>query len=333
MRISVMLRRRAMNKKKIFRIIIIAVSSLLLISMVTMYIVAVSIYSDSFNYRCDSDEETAFDLGEFPGMKRDRHTFDSDKGQTLVGYIYESTDADMQKKGVVVFAHGLGAGGQCGYMDIFDILTDNGYYVFAYDATANDESEGEVVGGLPQGFIDLDYAISYAKTVERLQSLPMVLMGYSWGGLSVTNVLNYHPEVKAVASLAGWNESMNLIDYRGVQMVGGVAKLLLPFASLYEFFKYGKYAFSTSMDGLENSDCGVMIVHSEDDTTIPISYGYDKYYEEYGDDGRFVFKRYEDRDHDVLKKTVSGAEGEEKVLDKELILEVVAFFDKYTVAG
>ena len=66
-------------------------------------------------------------------------------------------------------------------------------------------------------------------------------MGYSWGGMSVANALNYHPEVKAVASLAGWNKSMNMIDYRGCQMVGGIAKLLLPFASVHEYTMYGKY--------------------------------------------------------------------------------------------
>jgi pimeloyl-ACP methyl ester carboxylesterase len=310
------------KKKKILTISIISAVSFLLVCMIVLYCVAVSIYDGSFHYRCTTSEEATFTIEQFPSMKRERHTFTSNKKQTLVGYLYENADESVEEKGVVVFAHGLGGGGQRGYMDIFEIMTQNGYYVFAYDATANDESEGEVVGGLPQGFIDLDYAISYAQTMEKTQDLPFVLMGYSWGGLSVGNVLNYHPEVKAVASLAGWNKSMDLIDYRGCQMVGGVAKMLLPFASVYEFFQYGKYAFSTSMKGFANSDCGVMIVHSADDTTIPIGYGYDTYYKKYKDNPRFVFKKYEDRDHGVL----TGADGK---LDTALVGEVVAFFDSY----
>ena len=35
-----------------------------------------------------------------------------------------------------------------------------GYLVFGYDATANDESGGEIVGGMPQGIADLDKAIN-----------------------------------------------------------------------------------------------------------------------------------------------------------------------------
>ena len=201
-----------------------------------------------------------------------------------------------------------------------DYLTENGYYVFAYDATANDESEGEVVGGLPQGYIDLDHAINYAGTLDKLQDLPVVLMGYSWGGMSVVNALNYHPDVKAVASLAGWNKSMNLIDYRGCEMVGGVAKLLLPFASIHEYLMYGKYAFSTGMKGFANSDCKVMIVHGEQDDTIPIRYSLGTYFKKYGSNERFTFKTYADRDHDLLV-TEDGS------LDLDLMAEVVAFFD------
>ena len=285
-----------------------------------IYILSVSIYDGSFNYRCETSEEDAFELSEFPLLTRTRHTFKSNKGQTLVGYLYENVNESVEEKGVIVFAHGMGAGGQRGYMDIFDYMVSRGYYVFAYDATANDESEGEVIGGLPQGTIDADYAINYALTIDKINDLPFVLMGYSWGAMSVTNVLNYHPEVKAVASLAGWNKSMDMIDHRGCQMVGGVAKLLLPFASVYEFFMYGKYAFSTSMKGFENSDCAVMIVHGEKDDTIPIEYGYGTYYEKYGDNDRFTFKKYDDRDHGVM----TDAEGK---LDMELMAEVATFFD------
>ena len=205
-------------------------------------------------------------------------------------------------------------------MDIFNYFSSCGYYVFAYDATANDESEGDVIGGLPQGIIDLDYAISYAQTLDQIKDLPFVLMGYSWGGMSVGNVLNYHPEVKAVATLAGWNKSMNMIDYRGCEMVGGVAKLLLPFASVYEYTKYGDYAFSTAMKGFKNTDCEVMIIHGEQDDTIPIEYGYETYYKKYGDSDRFVFKKYEDRDHIVMR----DADGNH---DMALMSEIVAFFD------
>jgi len=53
-------------------------------------------------------------------------------------------------------------------MNAADYFARNGYYVFAYDATAMDKSEGEGLGGIPQGVIDLDSAISF---VERMDDL------------------------------------------------------------------------------------------------------------------------------------------------------------------
>lgn len=307
-------------KKRIITIVSASLAVLLIGGMIALYCLAVSIYDGSFNYRCTTSEEDAFLMSDFPALTRERHTFKSDKGQTLVGYLYEQADAEMQEKGVVIFAHGLGAGGQTGYIDMFNYLTANGYYVFAYDATANDESEGEVVGGLPQGFIDLDHAIQYAETIDEIKDLPRMLMGYSWGGLSVVNALNYHPDVNAVVSLAGWNESMDMIEHNGIQMVGGIAKLLLPFASIHEYLMYGKYSFSTGMKGFANSDCAVMVVHGVQDDTISIKYGYEKYLKKYENDPRFKFKKYEDRDH-AIAWTEDGS------ADFELLAEIVSFFD------
>ena len=311
-----------MTKKKRVTIIVSIVLAILLVGgSIGLYSLAVSIYDGSFNYRCTTDEDISFDISEFPEMTRQRHTFTSNNGQMLVGYLYEHTDPAVEKKAVIVFAHGLGAGGQTGYMDMFNYMTAQGYYVFAYDATANDESEGDVIGGLPQGFIDLDHAIEYAYTIDEIKDMPFVLVGYSWGGLSVVNALNYHPEVKAVVSMAGWNKSMDLIEYRGCQMVGGVAKLLLPFASIHEYMMYGDYAFSTGVKGLANSDCPVLIVHGEQDDTIPISYGYETYYEKFGESERFTYKKYDDRDHSLL-------DNNDGTRDFELMKEVVDFLDK-----
>ncbi len=309
------------NKKKRIAVIIVSALTVLIVGgCIALYMLAVSIYDGSFNYRCTTSDEQSLSMEDFPSLTRDRHTFVSDNGQTLVGYLYAQAES-ANPKGVIIFAHGLGAGGQCGYIDIFNYLSSCGYYVFAYDATANDESEGDVIGGLPQGIIDLDYAIDYAHTIDEIKNLPFVLMGYSWGGMSVGNVLNYHPEIKAAVSLAGWNKSMNMIDYRGCQMVGGIAKLLLPFASVYEYTKYGNYAFSTAMKGFAETDCAVMIVHGNQDDTIPIEYGYETYYKTYGESERFVFKNYQDRDHEVMR----DADGNH---DMELMAEIADFFDR-----
>ncbi len=49
------------------------------------------------------------------------------------------------------------------FMAAANYFTSHGYLVFAYDATGNDDSEGESVIGMEQGIIDLSYAISYVE--------------------------------------------------------------------------------------------------------------------------------------------------------------------------
>lgn len=309
-------------KRKGLMITSIVLAAVLLAGMVAAYLTAASVYKKSFNYRCITSVTDRFDIETFPAMTRSRHTFPTRQGHLLTGYLYGSADG-AAPKALVVFAHGLGAGGQSGYLPIFDYLVQGGYCVFAYDATGNDESEGEAIGSLIQGYIDMDYAVTYAQSLEETAGLPLVLMGYSWGALSAGNTLNTHPEAVAVVTIAGWNRARDLVEAGTRKKLGDAAGLVMPFISLYELVTYGKYASSTAMKGFERSDCGAMIIHGELDGTVPIQYGYDIYAAKYENDPRFTFVRYSDRGHvNILPKSNTGFAG-------ELLAQIVAFCDKW----
>lgn len=218
---------------------------------------------------------------------------------TLAGYKYSK--ANQEIKGVVIIAHGLGGGGHNTYMPFIDYFTSNGYYVFAYDARGNDNSGGDAVEGLPQGIICLDNALHHVVAIEEYKDLPIALFGHSWGGYSVGNVLNMHPDIKAAVIIAGFNESEDLLEYQGQQMADAGVHILMPYLKLYERIKFGKEFTSVSaLQGLEKTNAGIMVVHSKDDATVPTKYGYDKFYEAFGNSDRFEFVLYEDKGHDYL---------------------------------
>ena len=256
----------------------------------------------------------------FDGLQAEEHTFTSSKGQTLVGTKYSI--AGVQPKGVVVFAHGFGAGGQNGYRNVFYRIAKHGYAVFAYDATANDASEGDSIGGLPQGVADLDHALRYVKQQPEYTGLPVLLMGYSWGAYSVGNVLNFHPDVSGAVILAGFDDSAELCVTEFGGQLGKwawAAKLLQPCVAFYEWTQFGKYAAVSALSGFRKSDAAVMIVHGGRDQTVPIAIGYDKFYKKYGEDPRFTFVRKENRGHDIMKDAGQ--------LDEELLEQILLFFD------
>ncbi len=284
------------NKKKTAVIIIICILSA--IFLVIMPVLSVFVYNDNFGKRFETAEWMAYSVSDFKDLKVEECTFSSDDGQKLAGYKYSKENREI--KGVVVIAHGLGGGGQNTYMDVADYFTSNGYYVFAYDVTGNDKSEGDSVKGLPQGVIDLDYALRYVKETDTYRNLPIVLFGHSWGGYSVGNVLNFHPDVKAAVLVAGFDRSVDLFEQQGEAMIGVGIKIFMPYVSLYERIKFGKYATCSAMEGFEKSDAHVMIIHSKDDTTVLPENGYERFYNEYGDNSRFCFIEYEDRGHNYV---------------------------------
>jgi len=283
------------RKRKIIIILLVALSLLLI---VIPFGLSAMIYEGNFGDRYETYEPMARSINEFEGLQSQRHTFTSNKGQVLVGYKYHKNADNPQ--GVVIISHGLGGGGHNRYMGVADHFASNGYIVFAYDATGNDESEGNSVKGLPQGLIDLDHAIQFVKESPEFADLPIMLFGHSWGGYSAGSALNIHPDVKAVVMVAGFDKTMDIIEEEGQKIAGDGIKALLPYISLYERIKLGKYASYSCTNGFENSEAGVMIIHSADDEMISPEKAFDVFYGPNKSNPRFKFVRYEDRGHDYV---------------------------------
>lgn len=285
--------KKTKSKKKTAIIILLCLIVLLIAGW---WAISVGIYNLNIDKRFESYEPRMLYVEDFEGLSCSEYSFTSDKGQKLQGYWYS---AGAEQKGIIVMAHGFGAGHNF-YMDCANYFVQNGYYVFAYDATGNDKSEGDGVGGFPQGQIDLDYAINFVEESGNFPELPIALFGHSWGGYSACSVLTYHPEVKAVIESSGCNRSSDLFEAGGKKVAGNVIYTMMPFIKLHERIHYGKYASNTAMDGFEASNTAVMIVHSEDDGVVPIEYGLDRFYEKYKDDKRFVFLRLKDKGHNYI---------------------------------
>ena len=278
------------------RLALAAAAILIFAAAVGAGVLADQIYNAQFK-RTNSSEPLARKLSEFPGLQVAECSFVSNHGQKLAGYKYSKKG--LRPRGVAVIAHGLGIGGQSVYMEVADYFTSHGYLVFAYDATAMDKSEGDSAIGMQQGVIDLSCAIDYVEHDAEMGRYPIVLFGHSWGAYCVSAVLNVHPEVKAVAAVSGFNDSISLFDWemREKPQTKWLSMFLPSYFRLLEKAKFGKYAGYTAMSGFANTKAGIMVIHSRDDHNVPIEMGYDLYYARYRNDPRFRFRRYENRGH------------------------------------
>lgn len=288
--------------KRALKIVIIVLIVLAVLITAGLYALSVMIYNEFFGIRYETYEPLAYRVSDFEGLSCEEHFFTSDKGHKLAGYLYTTDNTENYDK-IVVIAHGLGGGGHNSYMDVCNYFAQQGFIVFAYDVTGNDNSGGDSCYGLPQGVIDLEYAIDYVKSLDGHENADILLLGHSWGGYSVTNVLTYHPEVKAVVSFAGFDKSTDLIYSQGKAMAGEAVNMVLPFMNFYESISFGKYASNTASKAFEATDAKVMVFHSSDDTTVPMEYGYDIWYEKYKDDPRFTFVPFTDKGHSAIMQS------------------------------
>ena len=262
-------------------------------------VIAVNVvYEKYFNRRITTYDPLYYSIEDFPHLRRERHTFKTDSNRNLVGYMYYYPS--VSQKGLVVLSHGYGGGGQRTYMDCTNYLCKHGFYVFAYDATGNDESEGTGIGGFPQGIIDINHAIEYVESLDMFNKLPLFLFGHSWGGYNSANALYYHPEVKAIVSISGFNNSIEMIKHHGYQYGGASADNMIPFVSNKEQQMFGRYADSSAMKAFANSTSGVFIIQSYDDPVVLYESGYKFYYDTYKNDPRFKFILYENRGHNTV---------------------------------
>lgn len=284
-----------MNKKfkKILVIVLIIIISLPLVGLITCDIV----YRSILDTRFETQSILNFTIDDFENLKRDNYIYQNDNGNNLHGYLYYN-DYMENINGLIIVVHGLGSGHRV-YMEAINYFVNNDYYVFSYDSSGTDESEGKIKG-LPQQLINLKYTIEFVGTIDSINDLPLFLFGHSWGGYAVSNILNFFDNIEAVVSVSGFNSSGDIILEYGKNYVSSFAYVGLPIVNLYEALRFGDYARSNAIEAFNNSEAKIMVVHSEDDNVVPIEVGFDKYFNKFKDNKRFKFIKYKNRGHSFV---------------------------------
>lgn len=250
------------GKKKALKITLISLVSFIIIFSTISMIVVKNVYDEQFPRHEATEFSGYLRFGDVDGYDRTVVEFESGKN-TLTGYIYGGENT----KGLVVIAHGLGGGAES-YLAETLYFVDNGWRVFSYDCTGSYASEGKGTMGLPQSVIDLDAALTYIESSGTLKDLPVMLYGHSWGGYAVTAILNYDHTITAVASIAGFNSPMELLIEQAVSMMGFFAYIEYPYEWAYQTLLFGSTARITAVDGINNADTAVMIIHGDGDEEI-----------------------------------------------------------------
>ena len=202
-----------------------------------------------------------FGKEDFPGMECEDLAFAGDKGQRLAAHLYYKGERRTDR--LVMFEHGMGAGGHTSYMQEINLLCEHGYTVFTYDHTGTRESEGESIYGFSQSLADLDYAIKFVRSSPEYAKADISVIGHSWGGFSTMNAPSVYHNVKHVVALSGFIAPRVIQE----QFFTGFLKLYRKAIFKAECEAFPDYAETDARKTLKKAKAKALIIHSRDDKT------------------------------------------------------------------
>lgn len=246
------------------KIAIAALAAIFLFSLASM--IAVKFIYDNQFPRYERHDETVTASLRYSDYAEDypRNLVSFKSGDNnLQGYLYGENNAP----GLVIVAHGIGGGADSYLPQIFYFL-DQGWQVFAYDATGSFDSEGKSTRGFPQSLLDLKAALDYIATQPALASQDKLLFGHSWGGYAVAAVLRYDYDIGGVVTVAAADGAMDIVVEQARNMMGVFADIQYPFLWLYQRMLFGKVTDISAAEAISSSDVPVLIIHGTEDEMI-----------------------------------------------------------------
>ena len=187
-------------------------------------------------------------------------------GNKLVGYYYPNNSNKL-----VVVCHGLRSGAD-DYLPFINYFIKNGFDCFSFNYAGTYESEGKNTYGMSESLVDLDNAIRFINNNLNLNKKELYLFGHSWGGFAVCSVLNIHKNIKAVASVSGFNDASTIIIDKGVFYGGKLAELPKKYIDKYQEELFGNYLKYTASSGINSSNAKILLAHGIFDLVIDFNY-------------------------------------------------------------
>ena len=207
-----------------------------------------------------------FTYEDFPGMTAEPIAFSTPQGIELKGNIYAYPNADADS--LVVFAHGIG-GGHRSYLREIDILCRAGYRVAGFDNAGCFASGGKNIRGLTESCNDLNACLNFLRGQARFAETRVSLVGHSWGGYAVGNVLNLRDDIYAAVVISGFASVDEFLRVSLKGKPGFIRRGILRF----ERKANPDCVDLCSADALEKTSAKALLIHSGSDVVVPISCG------------------------------------------------------------
>lgn len=204
-----------------------------------------------------------FDYTDFPSLNRSPIEFKTKQGNKIQGYFYSYPN--YKEDHLVIFCHGIG-GGHRSYMREIEFLCKNGYRVLSYDNIGCFESEGKNIRAMSESINDLHCVLLTLKEKNLLDGIKVSLIGHSWGGHAVSNILSYYKDIYSITCISGYSSHKLFINYCLKNKYAFIGKAI----QKYEDKQNKDYSRAYSYDAVKDTKTKVLFIHSKDDPVVPL---------------------------------------------------------------
>lgn len=185
-------------------------------------------------------------------------------GATLRGLLLRSAGMG----GTALVLHGWG-GSALDMLPVGELLREEGLDVLLLDARAHGRSDDVTLTSMPAFAEDLSAAISWWRTSSGLADGRLVLVGHSVGAGACLLAARGEPVVDAVVLLASMADPRRVMQR--VLVGAGLPPVLtaLPLRTV-EHLIGRRFAAFAPLGVIRTLDLPLLVVHGEDDATIPV---------------------------------------------------------------
>ncbi len=217
---------------------------------------------DGFKSSWDYLERCSYD--DFPSLRAGKMVGVYSNGNRLCLHLYEQPSP----KGIFLCVHGIGGLSEDSSSCIHDYLFRHGYDVAALDLTSSGRSEGIGVKGLSQSALDI---VSVENFIHQssLGSLPLFLLGHSWGAYGVSASLAFDQTPLAVFELAGFRDPVSIMTALPSSYVGIDLSFTEPSLRKAMEERDPEHAFLSAKEAIEKAkNVYCLLIHGDKDKVV-----------------------------------------------------------------
>lgn len=200
-------------------------------------------------------------------LAHDRFTMLSDRGETLCGFLFPCEGSRHDRIAFIVHGYHSDHAETAGML--FEYYHSRGFDVFCPDNTATGESGGKFFG---YGFFESADCLKWLEILSgKYPKAKLVLHGFSLGGASVLMASDRVPDcVSFIVDDSGFIKASRILRKQ-------LGILYTPMRLLNRLVAGYDVEDADVTEHVKNAKVPVLVVHGEDDPTVPVSMGREIY--------------------------------------------------------